>query len=86
MKTPTSLYSRLALATSVTLVVGYFVVYAVYENISAPEIAPSATITSTLMTKIKNSLDDLDARVTSMSSTSVPVGAILMFNTSCPAT
>gem|GEM_PF-2079143 len=28
MKTPNSLYSRLALITSITLVVGYFVVYA----------------------------------------------------------
>ncbi len=66
MKTPKSLYSRLALITSVTLVIGYFVVYAVYTNIDSAEVAPSATITSTLMGKIKTNFDDLSTRVTTL--------------------
>jgi len=32
-----NLYSRLALATSVTLVVGYFVVYAAYQTFVSSE-------------------------------------------------
>lgn len=66
MKTPKSLYSRLALITSVTLVVGYFVVYAVYQNIESVEVGPGATITTGLMTKIKDNFDNISSRVTTL--------------------
>ena len=67
----TTLYSRLALITSVTLVVGYFVVYAVYQNIEPEEVASNAIITSTLMGKIKNNLDTLNTQVTDLTATVV---------------
>lgn len=74
MKTTKSLYSRLALITSVTLVVGYFVVYAVYENINSEEVASNATITSTLMTKIKNNLEYLSGGLANFTFSSGNVG------------
>ncbi len=66
MKLSNSLYSRLALATSITLVIGYFVVYAVYQNIETTEVGPGATITTGLMTKIKDNFDNISTRVTTL--------------------
>ena len=74
MKTPATLYSRLALITSVTLVVGYFVVYAAWTGILDSEIAPSATITSTLMTKIRNNLEYLSGELANFTFSSGNVG------------
>ncbi|MDP2104310.1 MAG: hypothetical protein Q8K26_05300 [Candidatus Gracilibacteria bacterium] len=62
----TSLYSRLALITSVTLIVGYFVVYAIYQDITVGEVGPGATITTGLMTKIKDNFDNISSRVTTL--------------------
>lgn len=74
MKNPKSLYSRLALITSVTLVVGYFVVYAAWTSILDSEVAPNATITSTLMTKIKNNLEYLSGGLANFTFSSGNVG------------
>jgi len=70
----TNLYSRLALITSVTLVVGYFVVYAVYQNIDTVEVEPGATVTSGLMTKIKDNFDDLSGKISNFSFSTGNVG------------
>ncbi len=61
MKTPNTLYSRLALATSVTLVVGYFVVYAAWTSIS--DVTGWQTLTATLINNILGNLTDLNTRV-----------------------
>jgi len=59
MKTPNSLYSRLALVTSVTLVVGYFVVYAAWTNLNLSDVDAGDTITATLMQSIVNKINDV---------------------------
>jgi len=74
MKTPKSLYSRLALITSVTLVVGYFVVYAAWSSLTVEEVWPGAIITNGLMTKIKDNFDYLNTQVSNFSFSSGNVG------------
>jgi len=69
----TSLYSRLALITSVTLVVGYFVVYA-WTTLSLTDVESNDTITSTLMQGIVNNINDLNTRVSNFSFSSGNVG------------
>gem|GEM_PF-1126314 len=64
MKTPkTNLYSRLALATSVTLVVGYFVVYAAYQTFQAEEYQSGAPLSSTFLGKIVSNLDEINGKI-----------------------
>ncbi|MDP2104030.1 MAG: tail fiber domain-containing protein [Candidatus Gracilibacteria bacterium] len=70
----TTLYSRLALITSVTLVVGYFVVYAAWSSLTVGEVGPGATITTELMTKIKDNFEDLNTRVSNFSFSAGNVG------------
>ncbi len=55
----TSLYSRLALITSVTLVVGYFVVYAAWSSLSLSDVDAGDAITATLMQNIVNKINDV---------------------------
>jgi len=66
MKTPAPLYSRLALITSVTLVIGYFVVYA-WTTLELTDVEPNDTITSTLMQGIVSNINDLNIRVSNFS-------------------
>ncbi len=73
MKTPKSLYSRLALITSVTLVVGYFVVYA-WTTLDPADAGPTKTLTATLMQGIVNNINDLNTRVSNFSFSSGNVG------------
>ncbi len=54
-----NLYSRLSLITSVTLVVGYFVVYAAWTNLSLSDVDAGDTITATLMQNIVNRINDV---------------------------
>ncbi|MDP2104298.1 MAG: hypothetical protein Q8K26_05240 [Candidatus Gracilibacteria bacterium] len=72
MKTPKSLYSRLALTTSVTLVVGYFVVYAAWTSIS--DVTGGQTLTATLINNILGNLTDLNDRVSNFSFSAGNVG------------
>lgn len=73
MKTPISLYSRLALITSVTLVVGYFVVYA-WTTLDPVDAGPGKTLTATLMQGIVNNINDLNARVSNFGFSAGNVG------------
>ncbi len=59
----TNLYSRLALATSVTLVVGYFVVYAAYQTFQAEEYQSGASLSSTFLGKIVSNLDEINGKI-----------------------
>lgn len=61
MKTPNSLYSRLALITSVTLVIGYFVVYA-WAGLNLSDVDAGDTITASLMQGIVNKINDIGTR------------------------
>jgi len=72
MKTPKSLYSRLALTTSVTLVVGYFVVYAAWTSIS--DVTCWQTLTATLINNILGNLTDLDTRISNFTFSAGNVG------------
>lgn len=62
MKTPKSLYSRLALVTSVTLVVGYFVVYAAWTNLILSDADGGKILSSTLLKWIMTSVNDIWTR------------------------
>ncbi|MDP2104056.1 MAG: hypothetical protein Q8K26_03990 [Candidatus Gracilibacteria bacterium] len=62
----TNLYSRLALITSVTLVVGYFVVYAAYQTFMSSEYQSGAALSSTFLGKIVSNLDEINGRVTTL--------------------
>jgi len=73
MKTPTSLYSRLALTTSVTLVVGYFVVYA-WTDLSLSDVDAGDTITATLMQSIVNKINDVWTRTDGIYSSAGNIG------------
>lgn len=71
MKTPNTLYSRLVLITSVTLVVGYFVAYA-WTTIDP--VNNGDTLTSTLINNMIGNLTDLDTRVSNFTFSSGKVG------------
>lgn len=73
MKSPknTTLYSRLALITSVTLVVGYFVVYAWY---SIPDVNTGDILTKDLVNHILSNVTDLNTRVSNFSFSAGNVG------------
>lgn len=68
----TTLYSRLALITSVTLVVGYFVVYAAWTTINP--VNTWDTLTKSLVNNILGNLTDLDGRVSNFGFSSGNVG------------
>jgi len=71
MRTPKSLYSRLALATSVTLVVGYFVVYAWYV---IPDVNTGDTLSKDLINHMLSNITELktsiDSKISSQWNTS----------------
>lgn len=66
MKTPNTLYSRLALITSVTLITGYFIVSAVW--IPMNNVGTGDQLTATLWNTFVGNLNDLDTRVKSTAS------------------
>lgn len=68
-----NLYSRLALITSVTLVVGYFVVYA-WTTLDPADAGPTKTLTATLMQGIVNNINDLNTRVSNFTFNTGNVG------------
>ncbi|EKD29654.1 MAG: hypothetical protein ACD_78C00321G0002 [uncultured bacterium (gcode 4)] len=68
----TNLYSRLALITSVTLVVGYFVVYAAWTTINP--VNTWDMLTTTLINNILGNLTDLNDRVSNFGFSSGNVG------------
>lgn len=60
MKTPTTLYSRLALATSVTLVMGYVLVYAWY---TIPDVNTGDTLSKDLINHMLSNITELKTSV-----------------------
>ncbi|EKD29312.1 MAG: hypothetical protein ACD_78C00446G0002 [uncultured bacterium (gcode 4)] len=70
----TSLYSRLALITSVTLVVGYFVVYAAWSSLSLSDVDAGDAITATLMQNIVNKINDVWTRTDGIYSSAGNIG------------
>ncbi|MDP2103527.1 MAG: hypothetical protein Q8K26_01235 [Candidatus Gracilibacteria bacterium] len=70
----TNLYSRLALTTSVTLVVGYFVVYAAWTNLNLSDVDSGKTITATLMQSIVNKINDVGTRTDGIYSSAGNIG------------
>jgi len=70
----TNLYSRLTLITSVTLVVGYFVVYAAWTALDRTDADSGKPLTATLMQGIVDNVNDLNTRVSNFSFSSGNVG------------
>lgn len=70
---PKNLYSRLTLVTAVTLIFGYFVVYA-WTTLDPVDAGPTKTLTATLMQGIVNNINDLNTRVSNFSFSSGNVG------------
>lgn len=68
----TSLYSRLALITSITLVVGYFVVYAAWTTINP--VNTGDTLTKDLINNILSNANDLNDRVSNFGFSAGNVG------------
>ena len=67
MKTPHTLYSRLALITSLSLVTGHAFVYA-YTTLTLSDADSGKPLTSTLMQTIMGNVNELNTRVNSLAS------------------
>lgn len=68
----------------IIVIYGISMVYSAYTSLSAWQIATGQPVSNTLMQQIKDNLDDLNNRISWV--TSIPSGAVIAFNLwSCPA-
>jgi len=66
---PWSLYNRLALITSITLVTGYVLVHAAYSVINSTEYQTGAPLTAALFGKVVDNITDLNGRFGTLTNT-----------------